>query len=86
MTKVIILKETTEELTKIPIKFVRILKEDGCWEDQSSMINPRDFLNIELISRSYTEDNLDLMFAYNKERSGNDFCCLYLGHFNDGVV
>jgi hypothetical protein len=52
------------------------LVEEGC--------DPSEFKYIELVCKNYNR-GYDLMFAYDNpdDRSGG---CLYVGHFNDGVV
>lgn len=78
MTKVIVLGK--EDTYKNPIEFKKYLNR--FLQIESSESKPHMFSNIELIRLHYT-DELDLMFAYNEDR---DLGCLFLGHFNDGVV
>ena len=84
MTKVIILGQEPKEEKKLkPIYFQQFLKrsiDNGFCRECS---DPKEWDNIELISLNYTEDGLDLMYAYDKRRNEG---YLYLGHFNDGVV
>ena len=82
MTKVIDLtKEAKEEKVLKPIEFVYFL-------NNHSVISPTYINNehlrwdeIILLCRNYRGLNFDLMFASNGSTQ-----CLYLGHFNDGIV
>lgn len=79
MTKVTILGgEQKKELKKI--EFKKALER--CSNFKKSISEPEEWDNIILLEKNYTEDNLDLMYAYDNKKDG----CLYLGHFNDGVV
>lgn len=80
MTKVIILGQEPKEEKKKPIQFVKSLS--SMLNIQNSIESPKNYNHIELICRKYNSE-YDLMFAYNKDRSNG---CLFLGHFNDGVV
>lgn len=85
MTKVIVLGQSEpkeKELKKIEfVKIVSGRKDLGAIEQTKD--KPSAFLNIELISKSTTQSYYDIMFAYDDDRSVG---CIYLGHFNDGVV
>jgi hypothetical protein len=85
MTKVIILGKTVGGNTK-PIEFKQCFNpEMGLKETFSTDFGytPSDWAHIELIRKSTRESVYDVMFAYNNSR---DSGCLYLGHFNDGIV
>jgi hypothetical protein len=82
MTKVIILGEQPEKKELKPIEFISVLTMDNKMVEPR--LNPKNYLNIELICKNYlSKQSFDLMFAYHKVRNEG---CLYLGHFNDGVV
>jgi hypothetical protein len=81
MTNVIIIGEQTKKKELKPIEFILFLHIDKGVCEASK--NAKSFKNIELICREYTNQGLDLMFAYNNDRNEG---ILYLGHFNDGVV
>ena len=49
-----------------------------------SITDPNHFNFIELICKEYTAEGEDLMFCYGRDR--NKGGCLFLGHFNDGIV
>lgn len=82
MTKVIVLGQELNEQKKLkPIQFLHTLTESfSCTVAQNV---PSDWKNIELIAKKYSNRKFDLMFAYDDNRIGG---CLYLGHFNDGIV
>lgn len=86
MTKVTILGEEKPKEGK-KIEFKLTLQSTGKIED-GCMRAPSDFDNVVLISKKYTSDGLDLMFAYDNKRQHdcNPYNALYLGHFNDGIV
>lgn len=87
MTKVIILGEQKENKVKEPIEFIAFLGSDCVLDYEcSNSQKPVKWKNIELISRNYTDDGLDLMFAYDDTRDGSDIPTIFLGKFNDGVV
>jgi hypothetical protein len=49
-------------------------------------VRPDIYKNIELVCRDYDDcqsGSMDLMFAYDDNRN---YGCIYIGHFNDGVV
>lgn len=79
MTKVTILGQEPKEVKKLkPIEFTENLTLAK--EIDKNCLAPNRWENIELICAGGT---FDIMFAYNEDRNGG---CLYLGHFNDGVV
>lgn len=79
-TKCIVLgQEEKKELEKI--EFVKALNRSFMISNAST--KPSDWDNIELITKNYTYKKEDVMFAYNECRRNG---CLYLGHWNDGVV
>lgn len=79
MTKVTILGKSQGEEPKKKIEFIKYLSIGG--DLCSASFDPSHFKNIELICAGYGQ--YDLMFAYDCDRNSG---CLYLGHFNDGVV
>lgn len=80
MTKVIIIGQQEPTQEKKPIEFVKAICEGRLI---TNYISPRIWGNIELVCRNYSNSGMDLMFAYDHTRNDG---CLYLGHFNDGVV
>ena len=79
MTKVIILGEPAEQKEGKKIEFIYGLSTDRSLFKHAS--TPSSYKNVELILRNFGE--YDLMIAYDNDK---DFGCLYLGHFNDGIV
>ena len=84
MTKVIILGQEENKQTKKPIEFVKFLGSGLDVYDADEISEPKEWVNIELISRNYS-NGMDLMFAYDEDRNDKS-STLYLGYFNDGVV
>jgi hypothetical protein len=80
MTKVKILGQEPKEEKK-PIEFKKALMIDFEIKEDPSL-KPVDYSDITLICLNYG-GGLDLMFAENNATGAN---CLYLGHFNDGIV
>jgi len=82
MTKVIDLtKEAKEEKVLKRIEFVSFL-DDNCAIRETTLPNGElKWDKLYLLYRNYRGSGFDLMFALNE-----DFQCLYLGHFNDGIV
>lgn len=86
MTKCIVLPNVKggaeKKEKKKPIEFDSVLGGDG---NMTDLINPDAgvWKYIELISKSYTKDKRDLMYAYDSDRNDG---VLYLGYWNDGVV
>lgn len=67
---------------KTPIVFTNYI--NGYGKICRPICRPEHYDVIELVSKGYG-DNLDIMFAYNKEDNRSEGV-LYLGQFNDGVV
>lgn len=87
MTKVIILGQEENKQTKKPIEFVKYFSSNYNIFDKIDLaIEPNKFRTIELITKDYTKDNLDLMFAYDDDRYDIENAMLFLGKFNDGFV
>jgi hypothetical protein len=80
MTKVIILGEEPKKEKK-KIVFVKAL--NIYYEFFNAICGASSYKNIEFICVNYLGENYDLMFAYDEDR---DKGCLFLGHFNDGIV
>ena len=81
MTKVIIIGEQPAKKELKPIEFRFSI---NCQKGLNNVTSqPKEFNYIELIAKHYTNDLLDLMFAY---RDNRDEGVLIYGHFNDGVV
>lgn len=82
MTKVTILgQEPTEKKELKKIEFKIKLSYNLIFDN--AVCKPNEWDNIILLERSYgRDDGLDLMYA----SSINSIGCLYLGHFNDGIV
>jgi len=78
-TKITILGQEPKEEKK-PIEFKKALMSS--FDVKPPTLKPIDYSHIVLICRNYGGD-LDLMFAENNATGTN---CLYLGHFNDGIV
>jgi hypothetical protein len=80
-TKVTILGQEPKEEKKLKqIELIRWLAKDGEFEIASGKCT--EWENVLLLEKKYTED-LDLMYLYD---NGRKMGCLYLGHFNDGIV
>lgn len=80
MTKVTIIGQTQGvEPEKKKIEFVKCLS-NGKWTNIMQSQEPNQWDNIVLLKLDYYGN--DLMYAYSGER----FFCLFLGHFNDGIV
>jgi len=83
MTKVTILGQEPKEEKKLkPIEFVKYL--NGVAGVNGDCCLPSEWRNIVLLSKDYFKCGHDLMLAYSF--GVNNDACLYLGHFNDGVV
>lgn len=82
MTKITILGEDTQEKKDLkPIEFVSYITPNLNREDFTSL--PKDRRHIVLISKCFTTDELDLIYAYDDDiHTGN----LFLGLFNDGII
>jgi len=85
MTKVIILGDQAEQKKELKkIEFVSALTPK--YVIGAAVVRPDIYKNIELVCRDYDDSqsgSMDLMFAYDDNRN---YGCIYLGHFNDGVV
>jgi len=79
MTKVTIYGEVPDKKELKKIEFIKCLDFN---EIADAETEPSEWENIELICRKYT--SFDLMFAYDGGKRSDG--CLYLGHFNDGIV
>ena len=86
-TKCIVLGQPEQEKKGKPIEFVEFINGDGQIEKWSSGdgAEPNEYAVIELVSKSYTENKLDLMFAWDFDRNERG-ATLFLGHWNDGFV
>ena len=85
MTKVTILgqEEPKKELKKI--EFIKHLKHDLGLSDQCQQ--PLSWDYVVLLAKNYHSSGFDLMYAYDEHHINDDHKnCLYLGHFNDGIV
>ena len=79
MTKVIDLTEVKELK---PIQLTSFLDAESREMQELGLISANvGWDEIRLLCRNYRGSGLALMFA-----SKNDIQCLYLGHFNDGIV
>lgn len=86
-TNIIILgKEAEVDKQPKKIQFVSYLSYKLTFEECDKYMLPDRFKNIELISKRYSLDGLDLMFAYDDDRNDEDAAILFLGYFNDGIV
>ena len=83
MNKVIDLtKEAKEEKGLKPIELTSWLDAESREIQELGVVSVGDgWDEIRLLCRNYRGSEFDLMFA-----SDEDFQCLYLGHFNDGIV
>lgn len=82
MTKVTILGQEPKEEKK-PIEFKLWINDHGGYRDDiTKQANTWD--EVMLICKNYRGGGLDLMLT--KSNSFEFKECLYLGHFNDGVV
>lgn len=88
MTKVTIanlgLQEEKKELKPIEfLKYNTFTHDEGKWMDKDADgIVPSYWANISLIQKNWRRTGMDLMIAFDSNGSS----CLYLGHFNDGIV
>ena len=81
MTKCIVLDENKPKEEKKVIEFTNWLGKDGFIAGR--LESPSYWDNIVLLSLNYRRTNSSLMFAYNTQVDNG---CLYLGHWNDGIV
>lgn len=85
-TKVTILGEQPIEQEKKKIEFVYAINTFS-GEKEKAKTFPCEWENIELVKKGSNESELDVMLAYDDNRTvGRTVGILYLGHFNDGVV
>ncbi len=90
MTKCIVIGEKSPEVSKKKIEFISLIKlksggKGGLVVGKNPYTKPEKWDNLELISKNYRGFGIDLIFAYDKDiRSIGS--CLYLGHWNDGIV
>ena len=91
MTKIIILGQEEPKRKSNKIQFVKILTAGNNIESiRDNTESGGKFNFIELVAKGYSRSNTnsdryDLIFCYDdKDRRGDG--CLFLGHFNDGVV
>jgi len=87
MTKVTILGEANTEQKKLkPIELCKFL-DSTIFVDLEIGEQKTNWDNFILITKNYHSTNFDLMYAYDEGHINSDIKnCLYLGHFNDGVV
>lgn len=84
-TKVTILGEQPIEQEKKKIEFVTAITiTDGVIRSYEPKHAPHLWGEVVLLSRKYHKGEYDLMFAHDFNNKGMG--CLYLGHFNDGIV
>lgn len=82
MTKVSIFGQSDSEAKKLkPIELVKTLLKNGEFEDPKS--EPKNWGNLMLLEKEYTSSQMDLIWAYDENPN---IGCIYLGHWNDGVV
>lgn len=82
MTIVKILGQEPQEKELKKIKFVKYLDHEF-QVNEEGIGSPKSKAEIILLQKNYYDSGLDLMIA--SLEIGKDYC-LYLGHFNDGVV
>jgi len=80
-TKCIVLVEHHKEPKKRRIEFRGTISRDGT--PRPPYNRPSNWKNIELISKNYSPDLGDCMFAYDDDKTEG---ILYFGQWNDGVV
>jgi hypothetical protein len=87
MTKCIVLGETPKDVKKKPIQLIyaveRVHENDRMYSEKP-ILDISIWDNIELVCRKGAYYSLDIMFAY--QDGDRNSGCLYLGHWNDGVV
>ena len=88
MTKCIVLGEDNSvQPVKKPIKFIWVVTNEKLANTAKQVDNacgkPNQFAHVELVQQASSKDYFDVMFAYDQNRNDG---CLYLGHWNDGVV
>lgn len=82
MTQVSIIGNNNKVINK-KIELIKCLQRRGDALIKTNT-SPSSFNYVELICREYTDNNEDLIFCHNGDRNSNS--CLFLGHFNDGIV
>lgn len=80
MTKVNIIGQEPKKDERKKIEFVYLLNENLVIESTSQTLHP--VKEIILLQKNYGK-GLDLMFAMYDDSDCN---CIFLGHFNDGIV
>lgn len=82
MTKIIVIGDNN----KVGTERIQLIKCLQTINDNfiKNTTDPNNFEIIELICKEYTTEGEDLMFCYKKDRNKDG--CLFLGHFNDGIV
>lgn len=82
--KVIVIgEENKAPEQKKPIELIR----SWCGENEVSLVNSliiKNYDYIELIAKNYFDD-FDLIFCYYDAKNRGEGC-IFLGHWNDGVV
>jgi len=87
MTKCIVLGGDPKDVKKKPIELLKMIgsiPENGKIQINQPSNNVSIWDNVELVCRKRGRYDLDIMFAYDDHN--RDMGCLYLGHWNDGVV
>lgn len=86
MTKCIKLFDQYEcKKDPVPVEFVKGMDATERWE-KSVGYKPKEYENITLLVNNYAR-GLDLMLAWGSaDDKINQPPCLFLGHWNDGVV
>ena len=82
MTKIINLFGNKEEKKGKPIEFIKFVDESSGETATSNHVKPKDWDNVSLLCKS--GDGFDMMFAWDSDDP--DTGCVYLGHWNDGIV
>ena len=76
-----------KEQKKKPIEFIWVVTNEKLANTAKQVDNacgkPNQFAHVELVQQASSKDYFDVMFAYDQNRNDG---CLYLGHWNDGVV
>lgn len=86
MTKTSIFGQSeVKQEKKKPIEFVKLLDSSGELNGVKyiSAHKPSGWKNVTLLELGYNSDGLDLMWAYDENPNDG---CLFLGHWNDGIV
>lgn len=81
MTKVSVFgQEATESKQLKPIELVKRLYTDGIIE--STSLNAKDWDNVQLFDFA-SDEQFDTILAWDDDQKSK---CIFLGHWNDGVV